>query len=54
MSNTTSANTRKYQLIGGALISIIGVAAAITLDESRYSLITLLGVGFILFAKQGK
>lgn len=43
-------NKQRYQTLGGSLLALAGVAGAITLDNSKYGLISLLGVVFLLTA----
>ena len=44
----------KYYQIAGILISLAGVAGAVTLDDAKYSIITLLGVAFLLLGSRQK
>jgi hypothetical protein len=42
----------KYHIIAGIILSLAGVVGSITLDDSKYSLICLLGVMFLLIGNR--
>lgn len=45
-------NSNKYHIIAGIVLALAGVIGSITLDESKYSLISLVGVMFLLAAQR--
>lgn len=40
----------RTQIIGGAVLVVAGVMGSVTLDEGKYSLISLLGLVFLLIS----